>query len=105
MVAASSNSPLGAAASGAAATHRPQAVQAPTGALVPAAAIVKREGHAAVFLVEGDKAVQRSVTPSDVGQGDLRLLPGGVQAGDTVVVSPPADLKDGSRITPAKPKE
>ena len=35
----------------------------------------------------------------------LRLLPGGVQAGDTVVVSPPADLKDGSRITPAKPKE
>lgn len=82
-----------------------QAVQAPAGALVPAAAIVQREGHAAVFLVEGDKAVQRSVTPSDVGQGDLRLLPGGVQAGDTVVVSPPADLKDGSRITPAKPKE
>jgi len=81
-----------------------QSVQAPQGALVPAAAIGQRDGHAVVFLVQGDKTVQRGVAPES-GQGDLRLLPAGVQPGDTVVVSPPDTLKDGARVTTAKPKD
>jgi ribosomal protein L2 len=49
---------------------------------------------------------QRSVAPEGSGQGELRLLPSGVEVGDTVVVSPPTELKDGTRVTlPAKPKE
>jgi RND family efflux transporter MFP subunit len=81
-------------------------VQVPQGALVPASAVVQRDGHAMVFLVHGDTVQQRSVAPEGSGQGELRLLPSGVEVGDTVVVSPPTELKDGTRVTlPAKPKE
>ena len=84
----------------------PQAAQAPQGVLVPAAAIAQRDGHAVVFVLSGDVVQQRVVTPAVSDHGDLRLLPAGVQAGDTVVVSPPAELKDGERVTAsAKPKE
>ncbi len=83
-----------------------RSVQLPQGSLVPASAIVQRDGHAMVFLVHGDTVQQRSVAPEGSGQGELRLLPSGVEVGDTVVVSPPAELKDGMRVTlPAKPKE
>ncbi|MHA6205167.1 efflux RND transporter periplasmic adaptor subunit [Dyella soli] len=80
--------------------------QAPQGALVPSSAVVQRDGHAVVFVVSGGTAQQRTVAPAASNQGDLRLLPAGVQVGDTVVVSPPEALKDGSRVAmPAKPKE
>jgi RND family efflux transporter MFP subunit len=82
-----------------------QAVQAPRGVLIPSNAIAQRDGHAVVFLVEGDKAQQRTVTPETIGKDDVRLVPAGVQVGDAVVVSPPETLKDGSRVTTAKPKE
>lgn len=82
-----------------------QAAQAPKGVLIPANAIAQREGHAVVFLVTGDKAQQRAVTPESTGKDDMRLVPAGVEAGDTVVVSPPESLKDGTRITTAKSKE
>jgi len=82
-----------------------QAVQAPKGVLVPSNAIAQRDGHAVVFLVADDKAQQHTVTPETTGKDDVRLVPAGVQVGDTVVVSPPDTLKDGSRVTTAKPKE
>lgn len=81
-------------------------VQAPQGVLVPASAIAQRDGHAVVFVLHDDTVQQRTVAPAGSGQGELRLLPAGVEAGDTVVVSPPAELKDGMRVAlPAKPKE
>ena len=80
-----------------------ETVQAPQGVLVPSSAIAQRDGHAVVFVVSGDMAQQRSVAPVTSGKEDMRLVPTGVQAGDTVVVSPPAELKDGTRVTlPAK---
>ena len=82
-----------------------QAAQAPKGVLIPANAIAQRDGHAVVFLVTGDKAQQHAVTPESTGKDDMRLVPAGVEAGDTVVVSPPESLKDGTRITTAKSKE
>ncbi len=75
------------------------------GVLVPARAIVQREGHSVVFVLDRDQVRQRAVNPAAQNYGELRLLPAGVNAGDRVVVAPPARLQDGSdvRIQPAKP--
>jgi len=77
--------------------HQAQ-TQAPQGALVPTAAIAQRDGHGVVFIVSSDSVQQRNVSPAASKIGDQSLLPTGVQVGDTVVVSPPAALKDGDRI-------
>ena len=74
---------------------------APKGVLVPATAIAQRDGHRVVFVLAGDRTQQRAVTPAAQSYGDMRLLPDQVQAGDTVVVSPPDDLKDGMRAAVA----
>lgn len=71
---------------------------APQGALVPTTAIAQRDGHGVVFIVSSDTVQQRSVSTAASKIGDQSLLPTGVQVGDTVVVSPPAELKDGDRV-------
>ena len=63
---------------------------------VPASAVVQRDGRAVVFVVQGDKAREESVTPGE-SQGDLRAVQG-VASGSAVVQSPPERLNDGSRI-------
>lgn len=79
--------------------------QVPQGVLVPSSAIVQRDGHEVVFVVSGDVAQQRTVSPAASKFGDQRLLPTGMQVGETVVVSPSADLQDGTRVAmPAKSK-
>lgn len=70
---------------------------APKGVLVPPAAIVEREGRTVVFVIAEDRARQRTVTPG-VQIGDRRLIPQGVEAGDRVVLSPPASIKDGTKV-------
>lgn len=64
---------------------------------VPASAIVQRDGHAVVFVVQGDEAHEATVTPGET-RGDLRAVQG-IAGGAAVVQSPPARLHDGSRIT------
>ncbi len=66
------------------------------GVLVPASAIVTRDGKSVVFAVSGEHARQRPVAPGQT-HGDLRLVEG-ITAGTQVVKQPPADLKDGSRV-------
>lgn len=63
---------------------------------VPASAVVQRDGHAVVFVVQGDRARAASVTPGE-SQGDLRAVQG-IASGTSVVQSPPARLEDGARI-------
>ena len=78
---------------------KPQAAaQAPQGVLVPATAIVQRDGHSVVFVVEGAQAKQRTVNPTAQAYGELRLLPAAVKPGDSVVISPPTDLHEGSDV-------
>jgi len=77
--------------------------QAPKGTLVPAKAIAQRDGHSVVFVVAGGKAQQRIVQPAAQGYGDMKLIPDALQAGDVVVLSPPAALRDGSVVQPEKP--
>ncbi|HEV2621104.1 MAG TPA: efflux RND transporter periplasmic adaptor subunit [Frateuria sp.] len=71
-------------------------VQAPRGVLVPASAIAQRDGHEVVFVVQDGRVQERRVQPRPMGE--QRLLPDGVQPGDTVVVSPPAALRDGAAV-------
>ena len=78
---------------------KPQAAaRAPQGVLVPATAIVQRDGHSVVFVLDHDKVRQRSVNPAVQAYGDLRLLPAAVAAGDSVIVTPPPELRDGSDV-------
>jgi RND family efflux transporter MFP subunit len=82
--------------------HDGAATPPPKGVLVPANAIVQRDGHSVVFVVEDGKAQLRQVTPAAQTYGELRLLPAAVKPGDSVVTTPPATLHDGSAV---KPKE
>lgn len=61
------------------------------------AAVVTRNGRQVVFMVRNDQAVE---TPVTLGQrlGDVVEVTGGVKAGERVVLTPPAKLKDGSPI-------
>jgi hypothetical protein len=67
--------------------------------LVPAKALVKRDGDDSVFIVADGKARRQSVQPAAQEFGDLRLIPASVNAGESVVVSPPEDLHDGSDVS------
>ncbi|HTM29321.1 MAG TPA: HlyD family efflux transporter periplasmic adaptor subunit, partial [Rhodanobacter sp.] len=84
--------------------QKPKTVsQVPQGVLVPASAIVQRDGHSVVFVRDGDRVHQRTVSPAAQTYGERRLLPAGVTPGESVVVSPPAELKDGSDVQTKQP--
>ncbi|MDE2306677.1 MAG: efflux RND transporter periplasmic adaptor subunit [Xanthomonadaceae bacterium] len=84
---------------------RPSAsAQAPQGVLVPATAIVRRDGRSVVFVVEDGRARQRTADPAAQSYGDLRLLPAAVKPGQRVVIAPPTSLRDGSAVQQAKPQ-
>jgi RND family efflux transporter MFP subunit len=78
---------------------------APQGVLVPAAAIVRRDGPALVFVARGGNALAQPVTPGASSAGGLVLLPAGgsgnaaLHAGDLVILDPPASLHDGDPIS------
>jgi RND family efflux transporter MFP subunit len=74
------------------------AAAVPNGVLVPPQALADRDGKPVVFVVDGGKAVLRSVMPSAQDVGSMKLLPSGVRAGDVVVLSPPAGLRDGDTV-------
>ncbi|MEW9573520.1 efflux RND transporter periplasmic adaptor subunit [Rhodanobacter sp. Si-c] len=74
------------------------AAQAPKGVLVPAKAITQRDGRSVVFVVAAGKAQLRTVQPAAQDYGDMKLVPDALQAGDAVVLSPPAALRDGADV-------
>jgi RND family efflux transporter MFP subunit len=73
---------------------------APSGVLVPASAIVERDGHSVVFAIDGTHARARAVTAGQ-NVGDLRLVEG-IDAGTHLVRSPPPPLNDGAAIVISK---
>ncbi|MEA4858560.1 efflux RND transporter periplasmic adaptor subunit [Solidesulfovibrio sp.] len=68
---------------------------------VPEAAVTRRDGREAVFVIEGGKAV---LTPVTLGEalGDLREVRTGLAAGQKVILSPPAKLASGDAVTLAE---
>jgi multidrug efflux pump subunit AcrA (membrane-fusion protein) len=68
-----------------------------TGALVPASAVVERDGHSVVFEIDNGRARARPVS-AGATSGDLRLV-GGVASGTEVIRAPPPNLPDGAAVT------
>ncbi|MFO1496282.1 MAG: efflux RND transporter periplasmic adaptor subunit [Lysobacterales bacterium] len=75
---------------------RPQLV----GVLVPASAVVEQDGASVVYVVEGER-VRRVQVSAGATIADFRNLTAGLDAGVTVVRTPPAGLADGALITTA----
>jgi len=64
------------------------------------AAVVDRDGRSVIFVVRGG-VVARIPVQTGARLGDLIEIQGGAQAGDKVVLRPPAKLKDGASVTAA----
>ncbi|MCB1575093.1 MAG: efflux RND transporter periplasmic adaptor subunit, partial [Xanthomonadales bacterium] len=75
----------------------PASTAPPKGVLLPATAIVQREGRSVVFVIEGERANARAVVPGQ-SVGELRLVEG-IANTTRVVREPPADMQDGARVT------
>ncbi|HWS77036.1 MAG TPA: efflux RND transporter periplasmic adaptor subunit [Thermomonas sp.] len=76
---------------------KPAQADAKPGVLVPAAAIVQRDGKDVAFAIDGEAVRQRSLT---LGRtlGDDREVLSGLSGGDAVVLDPPEQLADGARV-------
>jgi RND family efflux transporter MFP subunit len=74
-----------------------QSHAAPRRVFVPQAALVSGEGGSSVWIVEEGTARRRTV---DVGptRGDRVEVRQGLSGGETLVLDPPAALKDGSKV-------
>ncbi|MDB6044307.1 MAG: efflux transporter periplasmic adaptor subunit [Gammaproteobacteria bacterium] len=73
---------------------------APKGLLVPAGAIVERNGKSVVFTIDGEHARAATVTAGQA-YGDLRAVDGIVN-GVRVIRAPPAEMTDGARVVVKK---
>jgi RND family efflux transporter MFP subunit len=73
---------------------------APKGVLVPAGAIVEREGKSVVFIIDSEHARAATVTPGQA-YGDLRAVDG-IANGVRVIRAPPAEMTDGARVVVKK---
>jgi RND family efflux transporter MFP subunit len=82
-------------------TRKPGAPK-PTGVWVPTRAVSGKDKDAAVFVVEGDKARRVPVATGEVRDVD-QLVTQGLKGGESVVLSPPAKLRDGARVVAKKP--
>ncbi|KQV89767.1 acriflavin resistance protein [Pelomonas sp. Root1237] len=67
------------------------------GVLLPPEALVQRDGGDAVFVAHDDRAEQRAVKLG-ADAGKFKLVTSGLKAGETVVLAPPTELKQGSNI-------
>jgi RND family efflux transporter MFP subunit len=80
---------------------QPVAAKTRPGVLVPAAAIVSRDGKDVAFVV-ADEKVQRHELKLGRTLGDDREVLDGLAGGETVVLDPPEKLADGARVRIAK---
>jgi RND family efflux transporter MFP subunit len=77
---------------------KPTDAKAPqAAALVPQSAIHDEAGKKVVFLVKDDKLERRAVTTGENRGSDVEIM-AGLVVGDSVVVSGPADLRDGQSV-------
>ncbi len=81
------------------AAEQPQ--ERPRGVLVPVAAIRTDGNRSVVFVMKDGKAQRRPVTLGG-NYADARQVLTGVDAGESVIVDPPAELKDETAVVEAK---
>src|SRR5439155_26679957 len=65
--------------------------------LVPIDAVVKRNGQAHVFVVEGDVVKLRAIRTGAERAGKIAVVEG-LTSGDRIVIAPPPTLEDGDRV-------
>jgi HlyD family secretion protein len=68
---------------------------------IPRAAVRELAGRAVVYVVEGDRAVARGVSPRPLG-ADRVAVSGGLAPGEAVIVEAPAALKNNARVRVSK---
>lgn len=73
------------------------AVAAPRRVLVPAAAVVRTANGASVWVVE-DGAVRRVSVDPGTARGERLEIRQGLSGGESLVLEPPAGLKDGTKV-------
>ena len=74
----------------------PALSESPKGLLLPASAVVERDGRSVVFAIVGDHVSMKPVVPGR-NMGELRLVEG-IDTGSRFVREPPAELGDGSHV-------
>jgi multidrug efflux pump subunit AcrA (membrane-fusion protein) len=62
----------------------------------------RADGQDLIFVFDAGRARQRTVTLGG-NVGELREVKSGVSAGESVILDPPAALKDGAAVALAKP--
>jgi RND family efflux transporter MFP subunit len=70
--------------------------------VIPKNALLSRDGHDVVFVVENGQAKRRAVTVERV-QDDEAVLEAGISIGDRVVVDSPNGLADGVKVRESTP--
>jgi RND family efflux transporter MFP subunit len=77
---------------------RPAEQSQPQGVRAPGAAIVERGGQQVAYALTPENTVEQRTLKVGRAMGDDRQVLSGLSAGDTVVLNPPDELKDGSKI-------
>lgn len=78
-----------------------KSIAAPAKLVVPASAVVKRNGADVIFVYDEGDVRQTSVKVGEA-VGDGKALETQIPAGTKVILSPPADLKDGQKVKEKK---
>jgi RND family efflux transporter MFP subunit len=84
---------------------RPQQAAQPKGVRAPGAAVVERDGAQVAFVVGDEDTVQQRALKVAGKLGDGVHVTEGLDAGETVVLDPPAELKDGAKVVLAEDTE
>jgi len=74
-------------------SEEPEEEAPPPEILAPANAVVTRDGRTGVFLLQGER-VRFQVTDAGERRGNRRVIRSGLQGNETVVLHPPAELRD-----------
>ena len=80
----------------------PKSGEEPQGVRVPAAAVASRDGKDIAFVLGADGTVEQRALEAGITNGSDRQVLSGLKAGDTVVVDPPPELKNGDKVRLAK---
>jgi len=77
---------------------KPEQAQQPQGVRAPGAALFQRDGATVAFVVGEENKVSLHTLKTGIALGDDRQVLSGLTAGDTVVLDPPPELKDGDEV-------
>lgn len=77
---------------------KPEADKKPQGVRAPSAAIVERDGQSVAFTLTQQDTVEERLLKLGMAMGDDRQVLSGLGAGETVVLDPPEQMKDGSKV-------